>query len=93
MTAIALLLAIFKLSPAPFCVLDEVEATLDDPNILRFTDYIRHYTDESQFILVTHRKGTMEAAEQLYGVTMKEKGVSKILSLALTDADQADMPV
>ena len=93
LTAIALLFAIFKLSPAPFCVLDEVEATLDDPNILRFTDYIRHYTDESQFILVTHRKGTMEAAEQLYGVTMKEKGVSKILSLALTDADQADMPV
>ncbi|HHU53539.1 MAG TPA: chromosome segregation protein SMC [Clostridiaceae bacterium] len=88
LTAIALLLAIFKLRPAPFCVLDEVESALDETNIIRFTEYLKKYTDESQFVLVTHRKGTMEAAERLYGITMKERGVSKVLSLELTDADQ-----
>ncbi len=87
LTAIALMFAIFKLRPSPFCVLDEVESALDDANVLRFTEYIRNYTDKSQFVLITHRKGTMEAAERLYGVTMKERGVSKLLSLALTDAD------
>ncbi|MGI6579487.1 MAG: chromosome segregation protein SMC [Saccharofermentanales bacterium] len=90
LTAIALLLAIFKLRPAPFCVLDEVESALDETNIIRFTEYLRKYTDESQFVLVTHRKGTMEASERLYGITMKERGVSKVLSLELTDADMID---
>ena len=61
------------MKPAPFCVFDEVESTLDDANVLRFTDYIRRYADNTQFILVTHRKGTMEAAERLYGVTMQER--------------------
>ena len=65
--------------------MDEVEAALDDSNIFRFTDYIRKYSDQSQFILVTHRKGTMEAADRMYGVTMPEHGVSKILSLRLSD--------
>ncbi|NLJ70149.1 MAG: chromosome segregation protein SMC [Clostridiaceae bacterium] len=87
LTAIALLLAIFKLRPAPFCVLDEVESALDETNIIRFTEYLKKYTDESQFVLVTHRKGTMEASERLYGITMKERGVSKVLSLELTDAE------
>ena len=68
-----------------FCIMDEVEAALDDSNIFRFTDYIRKYSDQSQFILVTHRKGTMEAADRMYGVTMPEHGVSKILSLRLSD--------
>jgi chromosome segregation protein len=85
LTAIALLFAILKLRPSPFCVLDEIEAALDDANVVRFTDYIRNYSDESQFILVTHRKGTMEAADMLYGVTMQERGISKILSMRLSD--------
>ncbi len=85
LTAIALLFAILKLRPTPFCVLDEVEAALDDANVLRFTEYIGRYAHDSQFILVTHRKGTMEAADRLYGVTMQERGISRILSMKLTD--------
>lgn len=85
LTAIALLFAILRMKPAPFCVFDEVESTLDDANVLRFTDYIRRYADNTQFILVTHRKGTMEAAERLYGVTMQERGVSSIYSMKLSD--------
>lgn len=85
LTAIALLFAILKLRPSPFCVLDEIEAALDDANIVRFSEYIRNYSDESQFILVTHRKGTMEAADMLYGVTMQERGISKILSMKMED--------
>lgn len=84
LTAIALLFAILKLRPTPFCVLDEVEAALDDANVFRFTEYIRRYAEASQFILVTHRKGTMEAADRLYGVTMQERGISRILSMQLT---------
>lgn len=85
LTAIALLFAILNLRPTPFCVLDEVEASLDDANVSRFTDYIRRYAGDSQFILVTHRKGTMEAADRLYGVTMQERGISRILSMKLSD--------
>ncbi len=85
LTAIALLFAILKLRPTPFCVLDEVEAALDDANVFRFTEYVRRYADDAQFILVTHRKGTMEAADRLYGVTMQEKGISRILSMQLGD--------
>ncbi|MDD2373731.1 MAG: chromosome segregation protein SMC [Eubacteriales bacterium] len=85
LTAIALLFAILKLRPTPFCVLDEVEAALDDANVSRFTEYIRNYAEASQFILVTHRKGTMEAADRLYGVTMQERGISRILSMKLSD--------
>lgn len=83
LTAIALLFAILKLRPTPFCVLDEVEAALDDSNVSRFTEYIRRYAEDAQFILVTHRKGTMEAADRLYGVTMQERGISRILSMQL----------
>ena len=82
-TAIALLFAIIKLRPAPFCILDEIEAALDDANVYKFAEYIRRHVDFSQFILITHRKGTMESADTIYGVTMKEKGVSKIVSLKL----------
>ncbi|MDD2533636.1 MAG: chromosome segregation protein SMC [Eubacteriales bacterium] len=85
LTAIALLFAILKLRPTPFCVLDEVEAALDDANVVRFSEYIRHYAEESQFILVTHRKGTMESADRLYGVTMQERGISRILSMQLAE--------
>lgn len=84
LSAIALLFAILKLRATPFCVLDEIEAALDESNVFRFTNYIHHYAKRSQFILVTHRKGTMEASDRLYGVTMQERGVSQVLSMRLS---------
>lgn len=81
LTAIALLFAILKVRPAPFCVFDEVEAALDDVNVTRYAQYVRMMTDGTQFILITHRRGTMEEADVLYGVTMQEHGVSKLLEL------------
>lgn len=81
LTAIALLFAILKINPAPFCIFDEVEAALDDVNVSRYAQYVRRITDNTQFILITHRRGTMEEADVLYGVTMQEKGVSKLLEL------------
>ena len=69
--------------PAPFCFLDEIEAALDDVNVARYAQYLRRMTDHTQFIVITHRRGTMEAADVLYGVTMQEDGVSKILRLDL----------
>jgi len=82
-SAIALLFAILKINPAPFCVLDEIEAALDDVNVYRFADYLKKYTDKTQFLVITHRKGTMEAADTIYGITMEEKGISKLLSMKL----------
>jgi len=82
-TAIALLFAILKLKPSPFCVLDEIEAALDEANVYRFAEYLKSYSGKTQFIVVTHRKGTMENADMLYGVTMQEQGVSKIVSLKM----------
>ncbi len=81
LTAIALLFAILKVRPAPFCIFDEVEAALDDVNVLRYAQYVRMMTEQTQFILITHRRGTMEEADMLYGVTMQEHGVSKLLEL------------
>lgn len=89
MTAIALLFAILKLRPAPFCILDEIEAALDDANVYKFADYIKKFTDTTQFIVITHRKGTMESSDALYGVTMQEYGVSSVVSLKLGDVDKA----
>ena len=80
-TAIALLFAILKINPAPFCVLDEIEAALDDVNVYRFAEYLKKFGKETQFLVITHRKGTMEAADTVYGITMEEKGISKLLSL------------
>lgn len=82
-TAIALLFAILKINPAPFCVLDEIEAALDDVNVYRYAEYLKKFTDRTQFLVITHRKGTMEAADTVYGVTMEENGVSKLLSMKL----------
>lgn len=82
-TAIALLFAILKINPAPFCVLDEIEAALDDVNVYRFAEYLRKFSKNSQFLVITHRKGTMEAADTVYGITMEEKGISKLLSMKL----------
>lgn len=81
LTAISLLFAILKMKPSPFCILDEIEAALDDANVNRYADYLKNFVDDTQFIVITHRKGTMEAADILYGVTMQEKGVSKLVSV------------
>ncbi len=86
--AIALLFAILRVKPSPFCILDEIDAALDDVNVSRFATYLKNYIDNSQFIVITHRRGTMEAANILYGVTMQEKGVSKLLSLQIDDVDE-----
>ena len=82
-TAIALLFAILKINPSPFCVLDEIEAALDDVNVYRYADYLKKFTQNTQFLVITHRKGTMEAADTVYGVTMEENGISKLLSMKL----------
>ena len=82
-TAIALLFAILKINPAPLCILDEIEAALDDVNVYRFADYLKKFSKETQFLVITHRKGTMEAADTVYGVTMEENGISKLLSIKL----------
>ncbi len=82
-TAIALLFAILKINPAPFCVLDEIEAALDDVNVYRFAEYLKKFCADTQFLVITHRKGTMEVANTVYGITMEEKGISKLLSMKL----------
>ncbi len=82
-TAIALLFAILRINPAPFCVLDEIEAALDDVNVYRFAEYLKKFSKDTQFLVITHRKGTMEAADTVYGVTMEENGISKLLSMKL----------
>ena len=88
LTAIAILFAILDLKPTPFCVLDEIEAALDDANIDTYADYLKGYSANTQFIVITHRKGTMERCDALYGVTMQEKGVSRIVSVKLNEALQ-----
>ncbi|MBQ7578961.1 MAG: chromosome segregation protein SMC [Clostridia bacterium] len=85
-TAVAILFAILRLKPMPFCVLDEIEAALDDSNVERFAKYLKRFSEDTQFIVITHRKPTMELADCLYGVTMEEKGVSKMVSVKLSDA-------
>lgn len=81
LTAVALLFAIFQTNPSPFCILDEVDAALDDANILRYIDYLKTFLNKTQFIMVTHRKPTMEMADMIYGVTMEQKGISKVVSM------------
>ena len=88
LAATALLFAIIKVTPSPFCVLDEVEAALDDVNVDRYAAYLRRICDRSQFIAITHRRGTMEEADTLYGVTMQERGVSKLLELRASEVEQ-----
>lgn len=87
LTAMALLFAILQVKPVPFCVLDEVEAALDESNVVRFAQYLREFSEQTQFIVVTHRKGTMEEADVLYGVTMEEGGVSKLVSVKLENEE------
>ena len=85
LTAIALLFAIQNLKPSPFCLLDEIEAALDDNNVTRFAKYLHKLTKNTQFIIITHRRGTMAAADRLYGITMQEKGVSTLVSVDLVE--------
>ena len=84
LSAIALLFAILKMKPTPFCILDEIEAALDDANVFRYAEFLKRFSHNTQFIVITHRKGTMEASDIIYGVTMEEKGVSKVVSVDLT---------
>ena len=88
LTAIAILFAMLKVRPTPFCVLDEIEAALDDANVYRFADYIKKFSSKTQFLIITHRKGTMEMADILYGVTMQEHGISRLVSVKLSEASQ-----
>lgn len=87
LTAISLLFAIQNLKPSPFCLLDEIEAALDDSNVGRFAQYLHKLTKNTQFIVITHRRGTMNAADRLYGITMQEKGVSTLVSVNLLEKD------
>ena len=86
--AIALYFAILKVRPTPFCMLDEIDAALDDRNVERFATYLRNLSQKTQFIVITHRRGTMEASVVLYGVTMQEQGISKLLRLDLNQMEQ-----
>ncbi len=88
LTAICILFAIIISRPTPFCILDEIEAPLDDINVYRFGEFLKELSQETQFIAVTHRRGTMEAAEYIYGVTMQERAISKIISLKLQEAEK-----
>ena len=88
--AIALFFAILQVNPTPFCILDEIEAALDEVNVARFAEYIKRYSSETQFVLITHRRGTMEAANRLYGVTMPEHGISKVLELDINDISKKE---
>jgi chromosome segregation protein len=88
LTAIAILFAIIGMRPMPFCVLDEIEAALDEANVARYAKYLKKFSANTQFIVITHRKPTMENADVLFGVTMEEKGVSKIVSVKLSEVEQ-----
>ncbi len=85
LTALALLIALFRIKPSPFCILDEVDAPLDDANVERLADLVQAMTDHTQFVLITHNRRTMQRSDLLYGVTMEEPGVSKIVSVRLED--------
>ena len=85
---VALFFAILKVNPTPFCILDEIEAALDEVNVERLAQYIKRYSDGTQFIMITHRRGTMAAATRLYGVTMPEHGISKVLTLDVKDIEK-----
>ena len=88
LTAIAILFAMLRLKPTPFCILDEIEAALDDANISYYADYLKEFAQNTQFVVVTHRKGTMERCDALYGVAMEEKGVSRMVSVQLRDLEE-----
>ena len=86
--AVAIYFAIIMINPPPFCLLDEIESALDDVNVTRFANYAKQFSDKVQFIIITHRRGTMEAADEMYGVTMQERGVSQLLSVNLSEIEK-----
>jgi chromosome segregation protein len=88
LVAISIYFAILKHSPSPFCLLDEIEAALDDTNVVKYAQYLHRLTDKTQFIAITHRRGTMEEADMLYGVTMQDKGVSRLLAMSGNEVKQ-----
>ena len=88
LTAMSLLFAILRMKPSPFSILDEIEAALDDANVVRYANYLKKFADKNQFIVITHKTGTMEVSDVLYGVTMEEQGVSKIVSVKLNEAEK-----
>ena len=88
LTAIAILFAMLEIRPSPFCILDEIEAALDESNVVNFAEYLKEYSEKTQFIVISHRKGTMERCDSLYGVAMEEKGVSRMVSVALSELDK-----
>ncbi|MFO7887497.1 MAG: chromosome segregation protein SMC [Eubacteriales bacterium] len=90
LTAISLLFSILKIKPTPFCILDEIEAALDDANVYRFANYLKKFSNKTQFLIITHRKGTMEFVDTIYGTTMEEEGVTKIISMNLSDLIQKE---
>ena len=91
LTVIALLFAFLRYRPSPFSVLDEIDAPLDEENVMRFGRFLREFAEQTQFIVVTHRKGTMEVADTMYGVTVEETGVSRLLSVRLDELDTASL--
>ena len=91
--SIAIYFAILRVHPAPFCILDEIEAALDDVNVSRYAQYLHKYTDTTQFITITHRRGTMEEADVFYGVTMQDKGISRLLRMEQKDMEDTEMVV
>ena len=93
MTAVALLFSLFKVKPSPFCVLDELDAALDDANINRFIDALKGFLHHSQFILITHSRQTIAAADVIYGVTMESRGISKIVSMQFADINTKKEPI
>ena len=88
LTAISLLFSIIEVRPVPFCILDEVEAALDEANVIRYSKYLKKFSEKTQFIVITHRKGTMEGADVLYGITMQESGVSKLISVKISEVPE-----
>ncbi len=87
--AIAIIFAILRVNPTPFCIFDEIEAALDEANVFRFADYLKRYSDKTQFIVITHRRGTMEIADRIWGVTMQERGISKVLALEVGQVEES----
>ena len=88
LTAISLLFSIIEVRPVPFCILDEVEAALDEANVIRYSKYLKKFSEKTQFIVITHRKGTMEGADVLYGITMQESGVSRVISVKISEVPE-----